>query len=123
MKVPEKQMSYDMLKLKVLVYVGTFTLLLTAAAAQAPSLKLTAKKAAQDAGCLDGSSGSYNYQVEFLGGCAVGPAETGAWSKVTILPKVSANLAPYVKLAPLADVYLCGNTEVLSVECLLLPLN
>lgn len=75
-----------------------------------------AKKAAKDAGCIE-ENGSYNFNVTNLGACASGIATTSAWTQVEILPRVSANLAPYVKLAPIARVTLCGN-EVLTVECL-----
>ena len=80
------------------------------------NLETVAKQAAIDAGCIE--NGAYEYSVNTLGGCASGPAETSVWSEVYILPKVNAHIAPYVKLAPVARVTLCGN-EVLTVECLL----
>ncbi|MDH4474399.1 MAG: hypothetical protein QE487_17470 [Fluviicola sp.] len=80
------------------------------------NLETVAKQAAIDAGCME--NGAYEYQVSTLGGCASGPAETSVWSEVLILPKVNAHIAPYVKLAPIARVTLCGNS-VLTVECLL----
>lgn len=75
-----------------------------------------AKKAAKDAGCIE-ENGAYDYSVTTLGGCASDLATTSVWTEVYILPKVSANLAPYVKLAPIARVTLCGNS-ILTVECL-----
>lgn len=80
------------------------------------NVETVARKAAKEAGCLE-ENGAYNYQVTFLGGCAAGPETTGIWQEVLIVPKVSASVAPYVRLAPIARVTLCG-TEVLTVECL-----
>lgn len=80
------------------------------------NVETVARKAAKDAGCIE-ENGAYNFSVTNLGGCASGPATTSAWTEVLILPKVSANLAPYVKLSPIARVTLCGD-EVLTVECL-----
>lgn len=79
------------------------------------NLETIAKQAAIDAGCME--NGAYDYSVNTLGGCASGPATTSVWTEVYILPKVSANIAPFVKLSPIARVTLCGN-EVLTVECL-----
>lgn len=75
-----------------------------------------ARKAAKEAGCIE-ENGAYNYSVTDIGFCASGPATTNVLTEVYILPKVSSNLAPYVKLSPIARVVLCG-TEVQSVECL-----
>lgn len=80
------------------------------------NLETIAKQAAIDAGCME--NGSYDYSVNTLGGCASDLATTSVWSEVYILPKVNAHIGPYVKLAPIARVTLCGN-EVLTVECLL----
>lgn len=74
-----------------------------------------AKKAAVDAGCIE--NGAYDFSTSVLGGCASGPATTSVWTEVLILPKVNPNEAPYVRLAPLARITLCGS-EVLTVECL-----
>jgi hypothetical protein len=80
------------------------------------NLEIVAKQAAIDAGCIE--NGAYEYSVNTLGGCASDIATTSVWSEVYILPKVNAHIAPYVKLAPVARVTLCGS-EVLTVECLL----
>jgi hypothetical protein len=82
----------------------------------AQNVEAIAKKAAKDAGCI-ADNGAVDASVNVLGTCASGPAQSSVWSEVYILPKVSANIAPYVKLAPIARVTLCGKT-ILSVECL-----
>ena len=80
------------------------------------NLEVIAKKAATDAGCITQGAGGLNFSTSFLGTCSSDIATTSAWSEVMILPKVNPNEAPYVRIAPLAFVTICGN-EVLSVEC------
>jgi hypothetical protein len=82
----------------------------------AQTVETIAKKAAKDAGCIE-ENGAVDFSTNVLGFCASGLAESSEWVEVYILPKVSANIAPYVKLAPIARVTLCGK-EVLTVECL-----
>lgn len=103
--------------MKKTIVSGIFTLAMcfTANLAMAQNVETVARKAARDAGCLD-ENGAVDYSINVLGTCASGPATTSEWIEVYILPKVSANMAPYVKLAPYARVTMCGQ-EVLTVEC------
>jgi hypothetical protein len=103
--------------MKKTILTGTIALAmcLFANVSMAQNVETIAKKAAKDAGCIT-ENGAVNTSVTILGACASDIATTSQWVEVYILPKVSANIAPYVKLAPIARVTLCG-TEVLTVEC------
>lgn len=101
-------------KMKKVVLSGLFALVMGFSFSQ--NVENVAKKAAQDAGCIE-ANGAFTYQVSNIGVCASGPATTSVWTEVLILPKVSANEAPYVRLAPVARVTLCGSV-VLTTECL-----
>lgn len=104
------------MKKVILTSVFVAAMCLFANATYAQSVETIARKAAKEAGCIE-ENGAVDFSVNVLGFCASGIAETSEWTEVYILPKVSANIAPYVKLAPIARVTLCGN-EVLTVECL-----
>ncbi|MES2589100.1 MAG: hypothetical protein V4622_08975 [Bacteroidota bacterium] len=80
------------------------------------NVETIARKAAKDAGCIE-ENGAYNYQTTEIGRCGIDEVTTGTLIQVDILPKVSANIAPYVKLSPIARVTICGTT-VQTVECL-----
>ncbi|MCE3294625.1 MAG: hypothetical protein K0R65_339 [Crocinitomicaceae bacterium] len=88
----------------------------------AQSIESNAKKAAKDAGCLADYNGSLDYSIIEIGICRYpcGPACDGlaTLSEVYIFPNPNNHIGPYVKLAPLAKVTMCGNDEVVSVECL-----
>lgn len=103
------------MKKTILSGIVTVAMCLFANASVAQSVESIAKKAAKDAGCVDGNS-AIECSINVLGTCASDIATTSEWIEVYILPKVSANLAPYVKLAPYARVTMCGK-EVLTVEC------
>jgi hypothetical protein len=96
------------------------TLFTTALFAQS-NIETVAKKAAKDAGCLGDYSGSLDYFVTNIGICRVecGPAceAIGVLSEVLIIPNPNNHIGPYVKLAPLAKVTICGEDNVVSVEC------
>lgn len=103
--------------MKKTILSGVFTvgMCFVANVSMAQNVEIIAKKAAKEAGCLT-ENGAVDCSVNVLGTCASGSSISSEWVEVYILPKVSANIAPYVKLAPYARVTLCG-TEVLSVEC------
>ncbi|MGV3631804.1 MAG: hypothetical protein ACO1O6_11395 [Bacteroidota bacterium] len=85
------------------------------------NIETVAKKAAKDAGCLGDYNGSLDYSVTEIGICRVecGPAceALGPLREVLIVPNPNNHIGPYVKLAPLAKVTICGEDNVVSVEC------
>ena len=85
------------------------------------NIETVAKKAAKDAGCLGDYNGSLNFSVSDIGTCGYycGPAcdAIGILREVLILPNPNNQIEPYVKLAPLAKVTICGDDQVVSVEC------
>lgn len=103
------------MKKTILSGVFTVAMCFVANVSIAQNVESIAKKAAKEAGCVT-DNGAVDCSVNVLGTCASGLATSSEWVEVYILPKVSANIAPYVKLAPYARVTMCG-TEVLSVEC------
>lgn len=80
-----------------------------------------ARKAATDAGCLADYNGSINFSVSDIGKCSVDCGEgcigDGLLQEVLLVPNPNNHIGPYVKLAPLAKVTICGGETVVSVEC------
>jgi hypothetical protein len=99
---------------KIILSIAAVALVAVAANAQNGNIEAKAKKAAKDAGCTGSYTGQLTTSTNFLGGCALDLATTGAWNEVY----VSAPSSPEVRVAPFARVEFCG-TEILSVECLL----
>lgn len=79
------------------------------------NIETIARKAAKEQGCIE-ENGSFDYQVSEIGRCGIDESTTGTLYEVLILPKVNAHIGPYVKLAPIARVTICG-TRVETVEC------
>ncbi len=75
----------------------------------------TARKAVKDAGCLGGLNQRFKpfeYCAEITGGCACGPALTGAAYTVKVTSKATGLL--------MAEVDICGCTgEVSATRCLI----
>lgn len=80
-------------------------------------VKSIAKKAASDAGCLDGQNGRFSYNITFIGGCACGPATTCAHLEVIIYSYVKPEDLPFTTPQRFATVTVCGSGEVTSVTC------
>ncbi len=72
-----------------------------------------ARKAVKDAGCLSGLNQRFkpfDYCAQITGGCACGPAITGALYTVSVTSRETGLL--------MAEVYVCGCTgEVLGTTC------
>ncbi len=74
-------------------------------------MEAKARKALQDAGCLDGYNGTFitHYNSEVL------PLLDNCYS-VTLFPVANPTIAPYVRLAPVGTVTICDG-EITSVTC------
>lgn len=85
------------------------------------SLQAMARRAATDAGCLADYNGSIDFYVTNIGKCSVDCGEgcigDGLLQEVLLVPNPNNHIAPFVKLAPLARVTICGGETVVSAEC------